>query len=476
MMKLHKDETIELNIDKMAYGGRGIGRLGGFVVFLRGVVPGDRVRARIYRKKKGYAEASLVELIEPSPDRVQAPCLYSGYCGGCQWQHIRYEAQLSFKQEQVKESLKTIGGLKNFVVHNVLPSENTFAYRNKMEFSFSDRRWFLPHELYKREIEGDFALGLHVPGTYKKVIDVEACLLQQETGNRILREVKRHAKESRIPVYGLKSHEGYWRFLTIRYSNSFDEWMVNLVTSEKRQEVIRPLADVLSGQIEQIKTVVNNITRRKASIAVGEDEVVLEGKGHIRDKIGPFTFQISANSFFQTNSLAAQTLYETVADYAELKGNDMVLDLYSGTGTIPIFLADRAQAVTGIEINESAVLDARRNCEDNSIDNCRFIIGDIREGLSSINYRPDVMIIDPPRAGIHKDVLAQALALSAERIIYISCNPATMARDISGMAQDYELVEIQPVDMFPHTYHIEAVAKLWLRKSENKRPHNSLGG
>jgi 23S rRNA (uracil1939-C5)-methyltransferase len=464
MMKLPKGETIELNVEKMAYGGHGIGRLDGFVVFLRGVVPGDRVKARIYRKKKDYAQANVVEVISPSPDRIPAPCPYSGYCGGCQWQHIQYANQLSYKKDQVKESIKHIGGLEDVVVHSVLPSENIFSYRNKMEFSFSDRRWFMPHELDKRELEGNFALGLHVPGTYHKVIDVEACLLQQETGNQILREVKRYAKESRIPVYGLKSHEGYWRFLTIRYSGSFDEWMVNLVTSEERPEITRPLADMLSGQIEQVKSVVNNITRRKASIAVGEHEVVLKGKGSIRDKIGPFTFQISANSFFQTNSLAAQVLYGKVTDYAELKGNERVLDLYSGTGTIPIFLANRVQTVTGIEINESAVLDARRNCEDNSVDNCHFIIGDIREELSTINYKPDVLIIDPPRAGMHKDVLAQALSLSAERIIYISCNPATMARDISGMVQDYELVDIQPVDMFPHTYHIEAVAKLWLRK------------
>ena len=464
MMKPHKGQTIELDIEKMAYGGRGIGRVDGFVVFLRGVAPGDRVQARVYKKKKAYAEASLVELITPSPERVQAPCPYSGYCGGCQWQHIQYAAQLSYKKEQVEEAVEHIGGLKDVKVRNVLPSEEVFGYRNKMEFSFSDRRWYLPHELDKRVVEGNFALGLHVPGTYQKVIDVEACLLQQETGNRILREVKKYVKKSGIPVYGLKNHEGFWRFLTIRYSRAFDEWMVNLVTSEEKPEVVRPLANELSQRIANIKTVVNNITGRKASIAVGEREVVLKGKGYIRDKIGPYTFQISSNSFFQTNSLAARQLYEKAADYAELKGSETVLDLYSGTGTIPIFLANRVQAVTGIEISESTVLDARNNCKDNGIDNCRFIIGDIRERLSAITYKPDVLIIDPPRAGMHKHVLAQILALSPEKIIYISCNPATMARDIAQMIQKYELIEIQPVDMFPHTYHIEAVAKLWLRK------------
>ncbi len=225
-----------------------------------------------------------------------------------------------------------------------------------------------------------------------------------------------------------------------------------------------PPGYVLSQRIANIRTVVNNITGRKASIAVGEREVILKGEGYIRDKIGPYTFQISSNSFFQTNSLAARQLYEKTADYAELKGSETVLDLYSGTGTIPIFLANRVKVVTGIEISESAVLDARNNCKDNGIDNCRFIIGDIRERLSAITYKPDVLVIDPPRAGMHKHVLARILALSPEKIIYISCNPATMARDIAQMIQKYELIEIQPVDMFPHTYHIEAVAKLYLRK------------
>ncbi|MFH1241192.1 MAG: 23S rRNA (uracil(1939)-C(5))-methyltransferase RlmD, partial [Pseudomonadota bacterium] len=337
-------------------------------------------------------------------------------------------------------------------------------YRNKMEFSFSDRRWFLPDQLHRREIEGDFALGLHVPGTYNKVFDVEACLLQGERGNQILQEVKRYVKHSGIPVYGLKTHEGFWRFLMIRYSTAFDVWMINLVTSEERREWVQPLADVLSRRVRQIETVINNINRRRASTAVGENEIVLSGEGYIRDKIGPFTFRISANSFFQTNSHAAKTLYEKVVDYAELKGSDLVLDLYSGTGTIPIFLAEKASMVTGIEISKSAVMDARKNCEVNEVSGCQFIDGDIRERLSGISHRPDVVVIDPPREGMHKDVLAQVLALSPRRIIYVSCNPATMARDIGKMAQEYELVEVQPVDMFPHTYHVEAIAKLWRRK------------
>jgi 23S rRNA (uracil1939-C5)-methyltransferase len=299
-----------------------------------------------------------------------------------------------------------------------------------------------------------------VPGTFDKIIDVDACLLQQERGNEILAEVKRFAKESGLPPYGLKSHEGFWRFLTLRHSVYLDEWMVNLVTSEMRTEVLVPLAQRLTALFPNVKTVVNNITARKASIAVGEREVVLAGAGTIQDRIGASTFQISSNSFFQTNSLGAEKLYGKVVEFAELRGRETVLDLYSGTGTIPIFLASSARRVIGMEIVESAVLDARRNCQANGIENCEFILGDIRENLSLLKIQPEVMIIDPPRAGMHQDVLSRVLEIRAERIVYVSCNPATLARDLGQMQEHYHVDEIQPVDMFPHTYHIECVAKL----------------
>lgn len=463
-MKPRKGLTVELAIDKMAYGGQGIGRMDGFVIFVRGTVPGDRISARIYRKKKGYAKASLVELLSPSPDRIVAPCPYRGHCGGCQWQHINYERQLQYKKEQIRECLEHIAGLKDVPLRNVTPSDKSFGYRNKMEFSFSDRQWFLPHELEQRETEGGVALGLHVPGAYYKVIDIEACMLQQEGGNRILKEVKEYVKKSGIPVYGLKSHKGFWRYLTLRHSSALDEWMVNVVTSEERQEPVRALADTLSSRVERIRTCVNNINGSRASTAIGEREIVLLGEGYIEDRIGPFTFHISANSFFQTNSLAAYRLYQKVADYAELKGNENILDLYSGTGTIPVLLANSVRSVTGMEISSSAVMDAQRNCKVNDINNCHFVAGDIKEKMSTVTNKPDILIIDPPRAGMHKDVLAQVLALSPKKIIYISCNPATLARDIVQMVRDYELREIQPFDMFPHTYHIEAVANLQIRK------------
>ncbi len=459
-MKLKKNDICELQIEKMAYGGKGIARVDGLVIFVKGGVPGDRLTAKVFKKKKDFAEAGIIEILTPSPDRITAPCPYAGYCGGCQWQHVRYETQLKYKKAHVEESMRHIGDFQDVAVREPIPSKGRFAYRNKMEFSFSDRRWFLPHEMDENATERGFALGLHVPGTFSKVIDITACLLQREEGNVILRQVKHFARNSNLPVYGLKSHEGFWRFLVIRYSAAFDQWMVNLVTSEDRSDMIRPLAEDLIRKNSRIKSVINNITGRKAAIAVGEQEVVLAGQDHIEDTIGPYIFQISANSFFQTNSVGAEILYETVAEFAELQGDETVLDLYSGTGTIPIFLASGVRSVTGVEISGSAVRDARKNCKKNAIQNCRFLCGDIRQTLPDLALEPDVLIIDPPRAGMHQDVLNHVLRLSPKRVIYVSCNPATLARDLSRMRSDYGLIEIQPVDMFPHTYHIETVAKL----------------
>ncbi len=463
-MKIRKGAIFELSIEKMAYGGQGVARLNGLVLFVRTAIPGDRVEAMVIKKKRDYAMARVTALLEPSPDRIIAPCPYSGFCGGCQWQHVAYERQLDYKKDHVKDAMARIGALSDILVHDVIPSENHFAYRNKMEFSFSDRPWFLPDEIHRRENAEEFALGLHVPGTYYKVIDVEACLLQQEKGNHILGEVKTFARNSGVPVYGLKSHQGFWRYLTLRHSVHFDEWMVNLVTSEERPQVLRPLIETLSDRFDNIKTIVNNIHGGKASVAVGERETILSGDGTIQDRIGPFRFQISANSFFQTNSRGAEVLYNKVKEFAELKGSEVILDLYSGTGTIPIFLSKNAEKIVGMEIGKSAVADAKRNCELNGISNCQFILGDIREKLAPLKLQPDVLIIDPPRAGMHKDVLTRVMALGTKRIVYVSCNPATLARDLGTMSQDYEVVEIQPVDMFPHTFHIEAVAKLVRRK------------
>jgi 23S rRNA (uracil1939-C5)-methyltransferase len=459
-MTVKKGQLLDLKITNMAFGGKGLARANGFTVFVDGAVPLDFVIARITKKKKQYAEARVDTLVEPSPYRVDPPCIYSGFCGGCKWQFLAYEKQLVYKRQHVVDALERIGLVQGVLVHPAIPSKSIFGYRNKMEFSCADRRWLLPDEMGEEGVDKDFALGLHVPGTFYKVLDTKACLLQPETGNHILADVRTYMKRSGLPAYGLRSHNGFWRFLMLRHSAAYDHWMVNIITAAENREAVQPLADQLMEKYSHIVSVVNNITSRKAGIAVGEYEICLAGRSSIRDRVGGLEFEISANSFFQTNTRGAGRLYETVKKYAALSGKETVVDLYSGTGTIAISLADSAIDVIGIEIAETALNDAVNNCRINRVSNCRFILGDIKNCLSQVSATPDVMVIDPPRSGMHKDVVKQVLDMAPLRIVYVSCNPATMARDIGMIKDTYRVIEVQPVDMFPHTYHIEAVAKL----------------
>jgi len=457
---LKKGHLIEVDIAAMAFGGRGIAKHDGMTLFVDGGVEGDRARIRITRKKKRYAEAVMETLLVPSVQRVSAPCRYAGYCGGCKWQGIAYRRQLDYKKQHVLESLEHIGKLADIRVHDTLPSPAVFAYRNKMEFSCTDRRWRLPHEMDQPPTDDGAAVGLHVPGTFYKVLDIENCLLQPEAGNAILEDVRAFMRRSDLPVYDLRRHTGFWRFVVLRHSSARDEWMVNIVTGFEQQNALAPLCSKLLQRHADIVSIVNNVTTRKAAVAVGEHETLLSGRAMIRDRIGPFAFNISANSFFQTNTAAAEILYGVVKDYADLNGGETVLDLYSGTGSIAVFLSPAAHDIVGIEQVPSAVQDAETNCRLNHIHNCRFIQGDIRRCLQGIAVRPSVVISDPPRAGMHPDVIAQIMHLAPGRIVYVSCNPASLARDVALLQPAYTLKKVQPVDMFPHTPHIEAVALL----------------
>lgn len=459
-MGLRKGDTLVLDIRKMAYGGRAVARADGLVVMVRGAMPGDRVRVLVTRRRKGYAEARLLDLISPAPDRIASPCPYSGECGGCQWDFVSYARQLEYKRSHVVESLEHIGGIKESVVGEIIPSPQVYGYRNKMEFSFSQRRWY-PAPQFSPEVPKEcFTLGLHVPGTFDRVLDIEGCLLQPFQGQELLRAVKAMAKESGLAPYDLKTHEGFWRFLMLRNARATGQWMVNLVTKEEAPKVLHPMARILMERFPPLATVVNNVTRRKAAITEGEREVVLLGPGFLREEMGGLAFRISANSFFQTNTMAARGLYGIVSEFAQLTGRETVLDLYSGTGTIAMSLAREAREVIGMELNPSAVTDARVNCRENGITNCRFVEGDIRLGLKGLEVRPDVLVVDPPRSGLHKDVVASIEAMGTKRLIYVSCNPATLARDLMLLCSAYHLREVRPVDMFPHTYHVEAVAHL----------------
>ncbi len=455
-----KREEIKLRIDKLAFGGKGISRINDYVIFVDKSLPGDLVLARIYKRKANFAQARVIELIESSPLRQEAPCPYFGWCGGCTWQNLSYEEQLKIKRDHIIDGLQQIAGLTDVAVAETLPSPQIWGYRNKMEFSFSDRRWLLPHEMGESNHNTDFALGLHIPGTFDKILDIENCLLQSESGNNVLNIVSEYAVREGLQPYGIHSQEGYLRFLVIRQSLYNGQMMVNIVTSTKQPKLLRGLADEITKNVPEVSSIINTINSKKAQVAFGEEEVVLAGNSYIQDKIGSFIFNISANSFFQTNTAQAERLYDTVMDYSNLKGDEIVWDLYAGTGTISLFLAQKSRFVYAFELVESAVRDGIENARTHNVENIKFIQGDLLENVNNIEQRAEVVVVDPPRSGIHPKVCLYLAECGADRIIYVSCNPSTMARDIEFLAQNYKIEKIQPVDMFPHTYHIESVCLL----------------
>jgi 23S rRNA (uracil1939-C5)-methyltransferase len=477
-MNIKKGDEVVLKIETLAFEGKALARMEGLVVFVNDAVPGETVRAVITKIKTQYLEARNVELLERSDLRVEPRCRYVGSCGGCKMQHIDYAAQLMLKHRHVIDSFERIGKIKDVGIPPPIGAENIFFYRNKMEFSFSDQRWLTSAEIESGEdYDRNFALGLHVPGRYDKVIDIEECWLQSEVSNRILGSIRKSAKELGIKPYRTHSHDGFLRFLVIKQSRATGEVMVNVVTSDNRQDVMQPVIKRLRTDVPEVTTIVNNINRRKAQIAVGDEEITYYGEGYITERIGRYMFRISANSFFQTNIAQAEKLFSVGKEFGELSPNDVVLDLYSGTGTITIYLSDAVRLVYGIESVDDAVHDAQVNARLNGSDNVRFIRGDVLEKLrlrhSWLEENPTVLYLDPPRSGIHPRAIREIIDLRLPKIVYISCNPVTQARDIAALVDNgYRIDRMQPVDMFPHTYHVENVARLSLFSSNHYR-HNA---
>jgi 23S rRNA (uracil1939-C5)-methyltransferase len=474
---LTKNEEIELHIENLTLDGKTVSHYDGLVCFVRNGVPGDVVKARITKVKRNYAEADVLAVLSSSQHRVEPKCKYFGTCGGCKWQHVAYELQLQEKQQYVVDAFERIGGFQvrrsqhdaggaNLPISPIIGSEHTYFYRNKMEFSFSRQQWLtepLPISHITHPISSSIFLGLHVPERFDKVVDIDECWLQSELSNGILNAVRAFCRERRLTVYSTKTHDGYLRHLVIRNSNRTNELMVNLVTTTDEPKVMHGLAAVLLEQFPSITTIINNITERKSMVAIGEQEKVYHGPGYITEKLGNCTFRISANSFFQTNTDQAERLYDIAGEFAELSPSDVVFDLYCGTGSIALYISDAAREVVGIDVVESAINDARLNAELNGVQNCRFVLGDLKEKLTKdmswLTVQPDVVIVDPPRSGLHPKVVKEIAALSPSRVVYVSCNPATQARDakmLCGMG--FEITLLQPVDMFPHTPHVENVA------------------
>jgi 23S rRNA (uracil1939-C5)-methyltransferase len=469
---MKRGEEIDIELESFAFEGKSVARVDGLVVFVHGGVPGDLARVRLTKVKKSFCEGVATSILAPSSLRVVPRCRHFGPCGGCRWQNVSYAAQLAFKRQHVIDALERIGGFRQLEVNPTLGVDDPYFYRNKMEFSFG-RRWLTAGEMLDRtagpqhsDPEADWALGLHISERFDRVLDLEECWLQSEISGAIVNAVRRFCRERSLVPYSTLTHTGYLRNLVIRQSRKTGELMVNLVTRDDRPEVMEALSEILLDRFPAITTICNNITERKSQVAVGDREVVVYGSGYITERIGSRTYRISSNSFFQTNTEQAERLYETVRRMAGCSREDVVYDLYCGTGTISLHVADDVRRVVGFEVVPSAVDDAERNAEANGVANCRFIPGDLRETLGGTSYRPedwgkpDVMIIDPPRAGMHEDVVRRVLDIAPARIVYVSCNPATQARDCVLLAPAYTLREVQPVDMFPHTYHIENVITL----------------
>ena len=465
---MKRGDELTVTLEGFAFEGKSIARVEGLVVFVTGAVPGDTLRVRLTKVKKSFCEAEGVEVLTPSALRTDPRCRLFGVCGGCRWQNVAYEAQCSFKRQHVIDALERIGGVRGVEVAQTIGCDDPYFYRNKMEFSFGER-WLTRDEM-AAEAEGKpndrFALGLHISGRFDRVLDVDACWLQSELSNRILTLVRAFARQRGLSVYSTRTHAGYLRNLVIRQSRHTGEVMVNLVTRDDRPDIVQELCGELLRDCPEITTVVNNITERLSQVALGDREIVVHGPGTITERIGKRSYRISANSFFQTNTLQAERLYEAARRMAHLRPDHLVYDLYSGTGTIALHIADDVRQVVGVESVAPAVEDARRNAEGNGVANCAFILGDLKDVLTKQHQllapygAPDVMMIDPPRAGMHEDVVRRVLEIAPPRIVYVSCNPATQGRDIALLSPAYTIGEVQPVDMFPHTFHIENVVAL----------------
>ena len=459
-----KGDELELTVESLAFGGKGVAHLNGYVIFIKGALPDQKVLARLTKRRNGYGEAKTLEILKETPSYITSKCDHFPTCGGCSFQDFDYYAQIEQKKAQVIDLFRRIGHMDKPKLHQVVPAEEIFHYRNKMEFSFSNRRWVLPEE--EENAEADFALGLHIPGRFDKILDISTCWIQKPIANEILNTVRNVAQKTGLTPYDIREHSGYLRHLIIRLGERTDEVMVNIVTSREEKELLEPIVEGIKKVHPSVTSIVNNITRRRAGVSYGEWEVLLHGRPTITERLGDFTFEISANSFFQTNSVQGEKLYKIARDFAEFRGDEILYDLYCGTGSTSIFMAQQVKQVYGFEVVPPAVEDAVRNAVSNGIINCRFFPANLdkffrKSSILSEIEPPDIVFLDPPRAGMHPKLVNDVVDMSPEKIVYISCNPSTQARDVALLSEKgFKLKNLAMVDMFPHTPHIETVALL----------------
>lgn len=465
MGKIKKNIFVEnAEIVDISSEGKSVAKVDGMVIFVDGGVPGDVADVMITRKKNSYAEGHIVTLKKESENRIKHQCEHFGTCGGCKWQHLNYETQLFFKQKTVSDALTRIGKLDISTLKPIFPNTENYFYRNKLEFSFSDKKWLTTDEIKSgEEIDNKNALGFHIPKMFDKILDIKNCYLQSEPSNSIRNEIKDFALKNNLSFFGVRNKTGLLRTLMIRTSST-GELMVLIQFYENEPENIKLLLNHLKDSFPQITSLQYVINQKGNDTLQDLDIITFYGRDHIFEEMEGLKFKISAKSFYQTNSSQAFELYKITRDLCDLKGDEIVYDLYTGTGTIANFVAKKAKKVVGVEYVADAVIDAKNNSDYNKITNTTFFAGDMKDVLNTdfINThgKPDVIITDPPRAGMHEDVIAVLLKVGAPKIVYVSCNPATQARDLAMMMDSYEIKEIQPVDMFPQTAHVENVVLL----------------
>lgn len=455
-----------LSIIDIAEEGKGVAKQDNLVYFIERAVPGDVVDVELLRKKKSFVEGKVTNITQPSAYRVEPFCSHFGVCGGCKWQHMSYEAQLKFKEQYVGNALSRIGKVDVSDMEAILPSEDTSYYRNKLEYTFSNKRWLTDLDDVQPGDSMD-ALGFHVPGRFDKILTVDHCYLQQDPSNELRNSIFAYAKEQEMSFYDLKQHEGSLRNLIIRTSST-GELMVIVVFAYPEEGQVEQLMSFIQDKFPQITSLLYIINQKRNDTIFDQDIHIYAGRDFIYEEMEGLKFKVGPKSFYQTNSRQAYELYKITREFADLKGDELVYDLYTGAGTIANFVAKTAREVVGVEYVPTAIEDAKVNSAINGIANTKFYAGDMKDVLTSEfiaeHGKPDVVITDPPRAGMHADVVERILEMEAEKVVYVSCNAATQARDLELLQSKYEVARIKPVDMFPHTQHVENVVLLKLKR------------
>jgi 23S rRNA (uracil1939-C5)-methyltransferase len=455
-------------IQDYAAEGKSLARVDGKVIFVENAIPGDVVDIRVTKNKKDWAEGFITAWHEYSADRVAPFCSHFGVCGGCRWQMLPYPKQLQYKQKQVEDVLQRIGKVELPAIQPILGAVESTHYRNKMEYTFSNKRFLLPGELHDPAVTSfQNVAGFHARGLFDKVVDIDTCYLQAEPTNGLRKAIRDFGLEKELPFYDIKLHEGWLRTLQLRICTT-GEVMANLMVGYEEPEMIRLLGDRLLEQFPDLTTLLVTINAKWNDSLTDLTPRVIHGKGYVIEKLEDFRFKIGPKSFFQTNTRQGERLYQVTREFAELTGKETVYDLYCGTGSIGIFVSRLAARIVGVEVIVEAIDDARENAALNGIGHARFFSGDVvdicQDAFFAAEGRPDVIITDPPRAGMHEGLVNKILEIAAPTVVYVSCNPATQARDLQLLDTKYAVTRVQPVDMFPHTHHIENIVQLKLRR------------